>query len=97
VRFLTHRTDPNTIVTWHFILLTPLTLIPAVFVWQWPEPYTYIWLAALAGLGTVGHLALTRAYSIAQASQLAPLDFTQLLAVAAIGFAAFGEMPDVWT
>ncbi len=97
VRFLTHRTDPNAIVTWHFILLTPLTFIPAVFVWEWPEAHTYPWLAALAGLGTVGHLALTRAYALAEASQLAPLDFTQLLAVAAIGFLAFSEVPDIWT
>lgn len=97
VRFLTHRTDANTIVTWHFILLTPLTFVPAAFVWQWPEPQTYLWLAALSGLGTVGHLALTRAYAIAEASQLAPLDFTQLLAAAAIGFLAFSEVPDAWT
>ena len=54
-------------------------------------------LLPLAGLGTVGHLALTRAYVLAEASQLAPLDFTQLLAVAAIGFLAFSEVPDVWT
>ena len=97
VRFLTARTDANAIVTVHFMLLTPLVLIPALFVWQWPSWDALFWLAALAGLGTLGHIALTRAYTIAEASHLAPFDFTQLLVAAALGYVLFAELPNIWT
>jgi drug/metabolite transporter (DMT)-like permease len=97
VRFLTARSDANAIVAIHFILLTPMVLVPALFVWQWPSWDALAWMAALAGLGTVGHIALTRAYTIAEASHLAPFDFTQLLVAAAIGYFLFAEVPDEWT
>lgn len=93
VRFLTARSDANAIVAIHFILLTPMVLVPALFVWQWPSWDALAWMAALAGLGTVGHIALTRA----EASHLAPFDFTQLLVAAAIGYFLFAEVPDEWT
>lgn len=97
VRFLTERSDANAIVAIHFILLTPLVLVPALFVWQWPSWDALLWLGALAGLGTAGHIALTRAYTIAEASHLAPFDFIQLLVAAALGYVLFAEVPDRWT
>src|SRR6516162_11663327 len=39
------------------IYLTPLSLIPALFVWQWPAPSTFGALIGLGGLGTLAHLS----------------------------------------
>ncbi len=50
--------------------------------------------AAVGPLGAIGHLLLARAYRLAQASRLAPWAYTQMLLSIAIGWAAFGDVPD---
>lgn len=97
VRTLTRDQSPNDMVTYNFNILTPVMLIPALFVWQWPTWEMTAWLAALGIVGAVSHLFMTRAYVVAEASQVAPFDFTQLVIVAIIGYLAFGEVPDEWT
>jgi drug/metabolite transporter (DMT)-like permease len=97
VRTLTRDQSPNDMVTYNFNILTPVMLIPALFVWQWPSLEMTAWLAALGIVGAVSHLFMTRAYVVAEASQVAPFDFTQLIVVAVIGYLAFHEVPDEWT
>src|SRR5262245_66242038 len=42
------RTEPSdAIVTYMVLLLTPMSLLPAVFVWQWPTADQWPWLIAL--------------------------------------------------
>src|SRR5215471_18758214 len=54
VKFLARSEPPSRIVALFMIYLTPLSLIPALFVWQWPDPST---LGALVGLGCLGTIA----------------------------------------
>src|SRR5207302_1224544 len=54
VKYLVRTERPNAIVALFSVYLTPLSLIPALFVWQWPDLRT---LGALAGLGAIGTLA----------------------------------------
>ena len=97
VKFLSRTERPTTIVAFFVIYLTPLSLIPALFVWQWPDLRT---LAALIGLGAIGtatHLSMARAYAAADASACAPFEFVRLPYAALIGYLLFGEVPDQWT
>ena len=79
------------------LLMTPMSLIPALFVWRWPSPETLVYLAGIGLLATVAHLFLTRAYMRADASAIMPFDYMRLPFVAALGFLLYGEMPDAWT
>ena len=79
------------------LILTPLSLVPALFVWQWPSMTALFYMALLGFLAAVAHIALTRAYSVADASAVLPLDYTRLPFIAVIAFLAFGEVPDLWT
>ncbi|MHB1216633.1 MAG: DMT family transporter [Alphaproteobacteria bacterium] len=97
VRSLTRLDSPNTIVAHNFVILTPLVLFAAVWFWEWPTIEQLVLLGALGTLGAVGHLFLTRAYAVAEASEVAPFDFTQLLAAGLIGYFVFAEIPDNWT
>ena len=97
VKSLSETESPNTIVLYMNLLLTPLSLVPAVFVWQWPSTTTLSYMALLGLLAAAAHIALTRAYAVADASAVLPLDYTRLPFVAAIAFLAFGEVPDLWT
>lgn len=92
------RTEPSeAIVTWMVVLMTPLALPAALWVWQTPEPVTWLWLVLIGAFGTLGHMMLTRAMKTADASYVMPFDFTRLPAVALMAWLLFGETVDVWT
>ena len=92
------RTEPTErIVAYMILLMTPASLIPALTVWQWPTPDQLFWLVIVGTSGTIAHLLMTRALSMADTSALMPYDFLRLPIVAVIGFVAFSEVPDAWT
>ena len=97
VKFLARSEPPSRIVALFMIYLTPLSLIPALFVWQWPDPSTFGALVGLGCLGTVAHLSVARALAAADASVCAPFEFARLPFAALIGFLWFGEVTDLWT
>jgi drug/metabolite transporter (DMT)-like permease len=65
----------------------------------WPMPTGREWLViVLAGVfGVLGQLLMTFSYRYAEASTIAPLDYTNLLWAVACGYFVFGESPRIWT
>ena len=91
------RTDSSVTITIYMVLLmTPLTLIPAAFVWQWPTLHQLAFLVLVGAFGTVGHLCMTQAIKLAPTNVVMPIDFVRLIWVAIIGYLIFGESPDVF-
>ena len=79
------------------LLWVPMSLLPALFFWQWPSGMTWLWLV-LAGLfGTVAHMCWTRALQLGDASMLTPISFLQVLVVGVFGWWLFGEKVDGYT
>ena len=97
VKLLSKTEDTNAIVTYMVVYLTPVTFIPAVFVWQWPPAHLWPLLVGMGLLGTVGHICVTRAIAATEASVIMPLDYLRLPFAAAIGLVMFSERPDMWT
>ena len=97
VKFLVRTEPPNKIVALFMLYLTPLSLLPALFVWQWPSLSGVGALIGLGCLGTVAHLSVARALAAADASACAPFEFARLPFAALIGFVWFGEVTDLWT
>lgn len=92
------RTEPgDAIVTYMVLLMTPLSLAPALFVWQWPAAGVWPWLVAMGALGSFGHMCFIRSFALADASAVAPYDYSRLVFASAIGYLAFAEAPDLWT
>lgn len=92
------RTDsPSTIVAYVTLLMMPVTLIPALFVWQWPDLAALPWLIAIGAFGSFGQLSAVKAYSIVDVSFAEPMVFTRLIWAAAFGYFAFAEIPGIWT
>jgi S-adenosylmethionine uptake transporter len=57
----------------------------------WPAPAQWPWLAFAAVLATVSILALAWAYARAEASYLAPVEYTAFVWAAILGWLVFGE------
>ena len=93
---LTLTESPVTITAYLALLMTPITLIPALFVWRMPG-WEELGVLFLAGMfGSIGHLSFVRAYAIVDISLVEPVVFTRMLWAALIGYLAFAESPDVW-
>lgn len=92
------RTEPaDAIVLYTTLIWTPLSLVPALFVWEWPSALAWLW-GALAGLlGTAAHMCWTRALGAGEASALTPISFVQLPVVALLAWWLFGEVVDAYT
>lgn len=97
VKQLTAHDDPDKIVFLTNVMMTPLSLIPALFVWQWP---TLAMLPALLGMGVcavLGHVALVRGYTMIDASLALTFEFSKLPFTVGIAWLVFGELIDLWT
>jgi drug/metabolite transporter (DMT)-like permease len=55
------------------------------------------WMAALCVMGALGHFLLIKSYEVAEAGTVQPFAYFQLIFIAILGFALFGERPDGWT
>jgi drug/metabolite transporter (DMT)-like permease len=92
------RTDSSaTIITYMGLLMAPLSLGPALFVWQWPAAHEWGWLLAIGVLGGLGQFCVTEALRQADTAVVMPIDFFKLIWVALIAWLAFGERLDLFT
>lgn len=92
------RTDHTAaIVFLNNLIITPLSLLMAVWVWVWPDPQTLLLLFGVGCCGAFSHLCLTQAFHVADASAVIPFDYTRLPLVALLGYLFFAEVPDLWT
>lgn len=86
-----------TVVFWLTLLMTPMALIPALFVWNALSVGTLLWLVALAAAGTLTQFSATRAFAYGELWHLAAVSFLQVLLTAAMGAMFFAEPLDPWT
>ncbi len=70
-------------------------LVP--FVWVTPSWHDILFGIFIGVASTAGQWIVVLAFRYADASVLAPFQYTQLLWVSILGFMVFGELPDAWT
>ncbi len=97
VKILSKTESPTTMVLFMALFLTPLSLIPALFVWVWPSTEAWIWLIMVGTTATCGHLLFNRAFAVSDVTAVLPFDYCRLIFAASIGLFMFNEMPDMWT
>jgi drug/metabolite transporter (DMT)-like permease len=88
---------PDKIVFLTALMLTPISLVPALFVWKWPGLDIVPALLVIAITAVTGHAALMRGYRSAEASLIMSLEFVRLPFAVTIGYFMFGELIDKWT
>jgi drug/metabolite transporter (DMT)-like permease len=92
------RTESSlTITAYVTVLLIPMTLFPAVLVWQTPSAALWGWLLFIGVVGTLGQIAVTEALKCADITVLMPFDFLKIVWATLIGIAVFAEVPDKLT
>jgi drug/metabolite transporter (DMT)-like permease len=97
VKQLTIGDDADRIVFITNLILTPLTLAPALFVWVWPPFDVWVQLVLLGFFAVTGHMTLVRGYAVTDASLAMTFNFSRLPFAVVVGYFAFGELIDGWT
>jgi drug/metabolite transporter (DMT)-like permease len=97
IKQLSYSEPADRIVFYTTLLWVPLSLGPALFVWEWPHRSAWLWVVAAGLFGTSGHMLWTRALKLGDVSALTPISFMQLPIVALAGWMLFDEDPSRWT
>jgi len=74
----------------------PISLLPALPHWVWPSGGMWSWVGVVAVTSVSAHYCLARAFQLADATVVVPMDFLRLPLIAVIGFAFYGEALTVW-
>ena len=80
-----------TIVFYFGLFSSVLSLIPLLWSWQVPLLHHWPYILLMGLMGTLGQLALTRAYRIANPGQIGPYVYSSVVYGAALGWFIWGE------
>ena len=93
VRRLTATERTGAIVLYFSLLTTLLGLATIVLGWRAPTALDLCLLILTGILGGIGQILLTQSYRHADASLLAPFEYTTMIWALLVGWFAFGELP----
>lgn len=96
-RFLSHSESILTTLCYSALLGGIITSAAVPFFWTPLTPKEWGLLVGAGLLGTLGHFALIKAFSLAPAAAISPFVYTNLIWAASYGIILFGEWPDAWT
>jgi drug/metabolite transporter (DMT)-like permease len=90
------QTEPTFRIVFYFSLVVMLiATIPLAWAWRMPTVLEWGLLFLMGLFGTLGQLLLTRGYSIAAASQIAPFTYFSVVFAALYGYLFWGEILDL--
>lgn len=93
IRKLTATEETTTIVIYFSLAAAGLSLVTLPFGWVVPTAEEALLLVSIGLVGGVGQLLLTQSYRFADASVIAPFEYTTIIWTLAIGLVLFGETP----
>ena len=93
IRRLTRTETTLSIVFWFSVTSTVAALTTVPFGWVMPEVRIFALLVLAGVIGGIAQILMTEGYRNADASTLAPLDYTSMVWGLAIGYVVFAEIP----
>jgi len=97
VRKLALRDSPEAMVFWFLTLLGVFAGAVAAFDWHPLQRAHWPVIAAIGVTGAVAQVALTHAFRLGQASQIAPLEYAALVWVVLLDLVVWHSLPDAMT
>jgi len=95
VRSLVHTERTSTIVLWFSLTATILSLVTYPFGWVSLSALQIALLVVAGFCGGLGQLLMTEAYRYAEASTVAPFEYTSMILSVAAGYYFFGDVPTI--
>lgn len=93
IRKLVKTESTSAVVFWFSITATVMSLLTIPFGWVWPSPLTLLFLILSGVFGGFGQIFLTTSYRLADASLVAPFEYSSMILALLVGFFVFSEVP----
>ncbi len=97
VKRLSDSETPLMILTQFALFSTLILLLPALWVWRWPDLWGWMLAIGIALTATVGQYFWVQAFKVGEMSAVAPFEYLRLPFAVFVGWLLWGEMPVVWT
>ena len=97
MKSLTKTEATVAIIFWMLVIQSAAGFFPALYVWKWPSPDVWAWIAVIAFCGTFSHFCMARAMLYADATIVLPMDFLRVPLTATIGWLIYAERLDLFT
>lgn len=94
-KMLISTDSPLTILFYMTVVQLPLGLVPSLYDWVWPSQLMWPWLIVVGLSALCAHYCLSRAFILADALMVLPMDFLRLPLIALIGYLFYNETLDV--
>jgi drug/metabolite transporter (DMT)-like permease len=94
---LTASESPLAILFYMSVVQVPIGMLPALSHWVEPALRDAPWIFAIGACGLSAHYCMTRAFRIADATLVVPIDFLRLPLIAVVGALVYSEPVEVTT
>ncbi|MBA4502238.1 DMT family transporter [Marinobacterium marinum] len=86
---------PLCILFYMTMIQLPFGLIPSMVEWQTPPLHTLPWIILVSVTAMSAHYCMARAFKLADATVVVPMDFMRLPLIAVVGFLFYDEIIDL--
>lgn len=92
------QTEPTAILLFYQSAFVGLLAgIPLIWLWVTPDLFGLLLLVGMGVVAAIGQWAGVKSLRLGEANVIGNIRYTQLIYAAILGYAIFGEIPDVWT
>lgn len=95
VRSLVQTETSAVIVIWFSLTASVVGLLTLPFGWQPIDGWQVFYLVSAGFCGGIAQIFMTEAYRHAEASTVAPFEYTSIILAIVVGYLAFGEQPTI--
>ncbi|MDA0991550.1 MAG: DMT family transporter [Verrucomicrobia bacterium] len=96
LKILARDETSDALAIWHMMLMLPLGAIACIFVWTTPTLEQLFWMFLIGLCEMTGQRCMSRGYKAADTAVIMAFSFLRLPVAAILGFALFGEVPEIW-
>jgi len=94
---LSRSDSSNKIIYYDFLMMTALSIIPAIWYWNEIRADHLVWIIAVGIFSALARQGIIRSLAVGEASVVMPFNFLKLPFSACLGLVFFQENPDIWT
>jgi drug/metabolite transporter (DMT)-like permease len=96
LKILTRDERSDALAIWHMVLMVPLGGVACLFVWTTPTLEHLFWMFLIGVCEMTSQRCMSRGYKAADTTIIMAFSFLRLPVAALLGFALFGEAPEIW-
>ena len=95
-RILGEKENTSTMLFYTLAGFVLILLVPQYWIWGAVTLYDYLLITGVAFFGVIAQFAVTKAYTIASPSLIAPFEYTALIWSAGLGYLIWNDIPDAY-